>query len=76
MNNFAKFIVTILLLIFTVSSGIFIFRILLYVFESRDLNIPFYDIIIFSIKAGSAGGGVGGIGIYFIPYFFSIKSGR
>lgn len=76
MNNFAKLIITILLLIFTVSTGIFICRILIYAFESRDLNIPFYDIIIFSITAGSAGGVAGGIGIYFIPYFSSKKYGR
>lgn len=71
MRNFLRLIMTIMLVISAVTFGIFISRILFYVIEERDFNIPFIEILKVSFKAGSAGGLIGGIGIYLIPYFFT-----
>ena len=49
--------------------GIFIVRSLFSIIEMRGFNIPLFDILKVSVKAGTAGGLVGGIGIYFIHYF-------
>lgn len=69
MRNFLGFIVTILLVISVIVIGIFISSSLFYMIEMQSLKIPFFDVLKTSIKAGSAGGLVGGVGIYFIPYF-------
>lgn len=68
MRNIARLLLTILLVVAVVTVGIFISRTIIYVIENKTLFIPFIDIFKVSIKAGLAGGVVGGIGIYFIPY--------
>ena len=50
------------------TTGIFISRCLFHIIEMRNFDIPFVDILSISVKAGSVGGLVGGLGIYFIPY--------
>lgn len=69
MNNLIRLMITILIVIFVVTIGVFISRILIYSLEFRSFNIPFIEIMKISIKVGLAGGSVGGIGIYLIPYF-------
>lgn len=76
MLNLLKLIATISFVISIVTTGVFISRSLFYIIEMRSFNIPFFDILNISIKVGSVGGLVGGIGIYFIPYFSKNTSGR
>jgi len=74
MRNLLKLIVTIFFVISVVTIGIFISRVLFYLVETRGFNIPFFEILKISIRAGLAGGFVGGIGIYLIPYFSTKRS--
>lgn len=76
MLNLLKLIATISFVISIVTIGVFISRSLFYIIEIRSFNIPFFDILKISIKVGSVGGLVGGIGIYFTPYFSKNTSGR
>lgn len=69
MHNLLRLITTILLVILIITAGIFISRVLLCFIEMRSFNIPFISILKISLKAGVAGGTVGGIGIYLIPCF-------
>lgn len=69
MRNLLRLITTILFVILIVTAGIFISRALFYFIEIRSFNIPFISILKVSLKAGVAGGLVGGVGIYLIPYF-------
>ncbi|WP_275554331.1 hypothetical protein [Mixta sp. Marseille-Q2659] len=69
MRNLLRLITTILFVIIIVTVGIFISRVLFKLIEIRSFNIPFIDILKVSLKAGVAGGLVGGVGVYLIPYF-------
>lgn len=72
MRSLLRLVATISFVILVVTTGIFISRVLFYFLEIRNFNIPFFEILKISVKAGLVGGLVGGIGIYLIP-FFSIK---
>jgi hypothetical protein len=76
MRNLLRLITTILFVILIVTVGIFISRVLFYFIEIRSFNIPLIEISKVSLKAGVAGGLVGGVGIYLIPYFASKISKR
>ncbi|MCX0499353.1 hypothetical protein [Erwinia billingiae] len=69
MRNLLRLIATILFFILIVTIGVFISRILFYFIEVRSFNIPLIEIFKVSLKAGVAGGLVGGVGVYLIPYF-------
>nr|WP_124037228.1 hypothetical protein [Klebsiella variicola] len=69
MHSLLNLIATIFLVIAVTTIGIFIVRSLFSIIEMRGFNIPLFDILKVSVKAGTAGGLVGGIGIYFIHYF-------
>ncbi|HHP2691523.1 TPA: hypothetical protein ACR8UQ_002453 [Klebsiella variicola] len=69
MRSLLNLIATIFLVIAVTTIGIFIVRSLFSIIEMRDVNIPLFDILKVSVKAGTAGGLVGGGGIYFIHYF-------
>lgn len=76
MRNLLRLITTILFVILIVTVGIFISRVLFYFIEIRSFNIPLIEISKVSLKAGVAGGLVGGVGIYLIPYFATKMSKR
>ena len=67
--NLLRLMTTVLLVVLIVTIGVFISRVLFYFIEMKNLNIPFIEILKISLKAGVAGGLVGGVGIYLIPYF-------
>ena len=69
MRNLLRLITTILFVVLIVTVGVFISRALFYFLEIRSFNILFIDILKVSLKSGVAGGLVGGVGIYLIPYF-------
>lgn len=69
MHSLLRLITTIVFVILIVTTGIFISRVLFYMIEIRGFNIPFIEILKVSLKAGVAGGLVGGVGIYLTPYF-------
>ncbi|MGR7477922.1 hypothetical protein ACU62T_19915 [Klebsiella aerogenes] len=69
MRSLLNLIATIFLVIAVTTIGIFIVRSLFSIIEMRGFNIPLFDILKVSVKAGTAGGLVGGIGIYLIHYF-------
>lgn len=69
MHSLLRLITTIVFVILIVTTGVFISRVLFYMIEIRGFNIPFIEILKVSLKAGVAGGLVGGVGIYLIPYF-------
>ena len=76
MRNLLRLITTILFVILIVTVGIFISRVLFYFIEIRSFNIPLIEISKVRSKAGVAGGLVGGVGIYLIPYFATKMSKR
>lgn len=69
MRSLLNLIATIFLVIAETTIGIFIVRSLFSIIEMRGFNIPLFNILKVSVKAGTAGGLVGGIGVYFIHYF-------
>ncbi len=69
MRSLLNLIATIFLVIAVTTIGIFIVRSLFSIIEMRGFNILLFDILKVSVKAGTAGGLVCGIGIYFIHYF-------
>ena len=69
MRSLLNLIATIFLVIAVTTIGIFIVRSLFSIIEMRGFNIPHFDILKVIVKAGTAGGLVGGIGLYFIHYF-------
>lgn len=76
MRNLLKLITTIIIVVVIVTAGAFISRSLFSFIETRNFNIPSISILKVSLKASVAGGLVGGIGIYFIPYFSTKISKR
>lgn len=69
MRSLLNLIATIFLVIAVTTIGIFIVRSLFSIIEMRDVNIPLFDILKVSVKAGTAGGLVGGRNIFY-PLFF------